>query len=1080
MFPTLPFNVPFEDLSWEFTVTGDVDVSTESLGLPDIPVNMALQLSWIADIAVTTQGYRTWGATFDWSLNVTATLDFAAEGVNVYLEGRTSLPAQCELGILLAGHVKIDVPNLAVDAAATGTYNCAIDDADTATYEVIAFVGKLSFGGVASAGFSITDTEIHVVADTIANGTDVGAWALNVTGMAELSGGDIAGVPAIDMSITMDAVVVGFGSSAEEVVIEINGEFTIGNDVDFEVHGNIRFNYPCNFGYVHAIAGLNLNTSSGMRVDEAGVNVAVACDKLSLPEGEPYVTVTGRLATFEIAADFAISDVIINLQITENKNKRRFAGSFHATVDASNFDYASGFQISATVNFDVTLSMKQALPPSDAPPSCSTSDVYEFNPKANLTGFGAAAAITEALTERSSFGGDVDGFYQRQGCGLDKVSVYTYKCGWTVTDMKSVCASNQDCVGFIRYDATIAAYSTGCGFTVMQNMTVRTYDFFANKNISGSPPVVSNMDADAGADAFDGYYFVKEMWLGIIAAYTEVGASCGVSTHEQKMDCDTLQDCVGFTRLPGDGCAYYITQDSSLRAYDLYLNKELTGLSPAIAFSDTHSLSHATYGGQYAGTYLAQTSNILAVAGYLDGACAITLAAAKALCDAMATPKGIKTCAGIKYLRTGCFSYVINEGELRKYVLRSQQSIAGTNPAVLSEDYDESFLDLSPPPILQAPLPPPLPITIPGAGSGTCCNANGPETGAIPSTGCCDSSSLKVVEDGARCLTTRWCSSGDCVKAAKISRSSKCGPNVVPSPSSMTALSLPPPVPPLPSPPPNGASACSDESMVAGCKCGKSSGDNGDPDNPYPSTNLCCDQATKKTKVGMQLMSYVWCKTTSRRLLDVDSAEGYFASLSATAKNPLSSAPSPSSESCCNANHDDMYIKLNASAMVALYDGVYLKQNTSLWQVASYGDKTCGVSIPAAKRACDEATECVGFSYASTKQCYTFVLEEYEFTQGMAWTGAYPAALTAMKAGANTRPESGLYTLKHRAKLHRVRSYGVSTCGLTIAQQKNDCDGVYECAGFVRLDNMCSHLILEVWLPWPNLCSYQASLGLRV
>jgi hypothetical protein len=174
VFPTLPFNVRFEDLSWEFTVTGDVDVSTKSLGLPDRPVDVALQLSWIADIVVMTQGNHTWDATFDWSLNATATLDFAADGVKVYLEGRTSLPAPCELGIVLVGHVKLDVPNLAIDAAATGTYHCATNDTDAATYEVTAFVGRLAFSGGSGAGFSITDTEIHVVADTVS----LGMWCV--------------------------------------------------------------------------------------------------------------------------------------------------------------------------------------------------------------------------------------------------------------------------------------------------------------------------------------------------------------------------------------------------------------------------------------------------------------------------------------------------------------------------------------------------------------------------------------------------------------------------------------------------------------------------------------------------------------------------------------------------------------------------------------------------------------------------------------------------------------------------------------------------------------------------------------
>ena len=34
-----------------------------------------------------------------------------------------------------------------------------------------------------------------------------------------------------------------------------------------------------------------------------------------------------------------------------------------------------------------------------------------------------------------------DGFYQRQGCGLSKVSGYAFKCGWTLVDMKAACAA---------------------------------------------------------------------------------------------------------------------------------------------------------------------------------------------------------------------------------------------------------------------------------------------------------------------------------------------------------------------------------------------------------------------------------------------------------------------------------------------------------------------------------------------------------------------------------------------------------------------------------------------------------------
>ena len=63
------------------------------------------------------------------------------------------------------------------------------------------------------------------------------------------------------------------------------------------------------------------------------------------------------------------------------------------------------------------------------------------------------------------------------------------------------------------------------------------------------------------------------------------------------------------------------------------------------------------------------------VAGYAAGSCG-TLAAAKSACDAM------PTCAGFKYLATGCFSFVLNDSELRTYVFTKHATIAGT-PATL-------------------------------------------------------------------------------------------------------------------------------------------------------------------------------------------------------------------------------------------------------------------------------------------------------------------------------------------------------------------------------------------------------------
>jgi hypothetical protein len=68
--------------------------------------------------------------------------------------------------------------------------------------------------------------------------------------------------------------------------------------------------------------------------------------------------------------------------------------------------------------------MKKALPPSDAPPLCATSTTWDFSLNQNLTGVGAGAALTAAL-DTGGFGGDTDGFYQRRGCSLSKVSNYS-------------------------------------------------------------------------------------------------------------------------------------------------------------------------------------------------------------------------------------------------------------------------------------------------------------------------------------------------------------------------------------------------------------------------------------------------------------------------------------------------------------------------------------------------------------------------------------------------------------------------------------------------------------------------------
>ena len=70
-----------------------------------------------------------------------------------------------------------------------------------------------------------------------------------------------------------------------------------------------------------------------------------------------------------------------------------------------------------------------------------------------------------------------------------------------------------------------------------------------------------------------------------------------------------------------------------------------------------------------------------------------------------------------------------------------------------------------------------------------------------------------------------------------------------------------------------------------------------------------------------------------------------------------------------------------AAASSGAFDGVYLKLNATVGQVAAYADERCGSSnhLPAARAACDALVECVGFTYAVTdgEMCYKFLMEEY-------------------------------------------------------------------------------------------------------
>ena len=73
--------------------------------------------------------------------------------------------------------------------------------------------------------------------------------------------------------------------------------------------------------------------------------------------------------------------------------------------------------------------------------------------------------------------------------------------------------------------------------------------FHENKNISGSPPVVSGpLDNLNYGDKLDGFYVVEHQDLSAVAGYADAASSCGASVSEQKLECDVLEDCVGFSR----------------------------------------------------------------------------------------------------------------------------------------------------------------------------------------------------------------------------------------------------------------------------------------------------------------------------------------------------------------------------------------------------------------------------------------------------------------------------------------------------------------------------------------------------
>jgi hypothetical protein len=79
------------------------------------------------------------------------------------------------------------------------------------------------------------------------------------------------------------------------------------------------------------------------------------------------------------------------------------------------------------------------------------------------------------------------------------------------------------------------------------------------------------------------------------------------------------------------------------------------------------------------------------------------------------------------------------------------------------------------------------------------------------------------------------------------------------------------------------------------------------------------------------------------------------------------------------ATHAAADADANAASSGA-FDGVYLKLNATVGQVAAYGDERCGgnSSLPAVRAACDALVECIGFTFAAAgEMCHTFIMEEY-------------------------------------------------------------------------------------------------------
>jgi hypothetical protein len=188
---------------------------------------------------------------------------------------------------------------------------------------------------------------------------------------------------------------------------------------------------------------------------------------------------------------------------------------------------------------------------------------------------------------------------------------------------------------------------------------------------------------------------------------------------------------------------------------------------------------------------------------------------------------------------------------------------------------EAEVLPLPPPPPPELPVaiasdfwPPPYTNVPPAPLDADCCN--GLDPASVPAGKCCDPGTLRLLSPGqseqgaiTACTTSRWCNmpDTDCLRSVQLLPVSKtCLNDMQPPVEDQPLEPMPPPLlnPPVAYPPPP-KNECSEENMIAGCACGSEGGGLDQPDNPFESSGLCCDQPTKKTEKGAQVTSWAWC-----------------------------------------------------------------------------------------------------------------------------------------------------------------------------------------------------------------------------